>query len=131
MTLVAKCGWAVLGLTLAGIAALAATGRRVRVDGESMEPTLRPGDRLFLFPPLSLQPGDIVAVRDPRPPGRLLVKRVKWLDQARQLISVEGDNPAGSTDSRAFGPVARRAVVGRAVYRYSPASRAGPMGRGR
>jgi nickel-type superoxide dismutase maturation protease len=115
VTLVAKCRW---------------VARRVTVAGASMEPALSPGDRLLFFPPLSrLRPGDIVAVPDPRQPARLLVKRVTSLDG--RFVSVEGDNPDESTDSRVFGPVERRAILGRAVYRYAPAGRVGPVGSGR
>ncbi len=89
-----------------------------------MEPNLVPGDRLLLFPPLKLRAGDVVAVRDPRNPERLLVKRLTAV--GRHTITMEGDNP----DSRVFGPVARRAVVGRAVYRYGPGGRVGPIRRG-
>jgi nickel-type superoxide dismutase maturation protease len=96
-----------------------------------MEPTLLPGDRLLLVPSVALRRGQIVAVTDPRNPSRLLVKRVAGLDRRTRLVSLEGDNPSASSDSRLFGPVARRAVVGRAVYRYAPAERAGPVGRGR
>jgi type IV secretory pathway protease TraF len=44
---------------------------------------------------------------------------------------VEGDNPDKSTDSRVFGPVDQKALMGRAVYRYAPRARSGPIGGGR
>lgn len=91
-----------------------------------MLPTLRPGDRLLCLPAFRLRNGDIVAVRDPRD-GRLLVKRVASVDGGR--VRVVGDNPASSTDSRTFGPVPRRAIVGRAVWRYLPEDRRGRLGR--
>ncbi len=96
-----------------------------------MEPALAPGDRLIVIPARALRRGDIVAVPDPRDRRRLLVKRVTSIDRGERLVSVEGDNPAHSTDSRVFGPVRREDVLGRAVYRYAPAGRAGPVGRGR
>jgi nickel-type superoxide dismutase maturation protease len=99
----------------------AAAGRRATVEGTSMEPTLRAGDRLLLFPPWKLETGDVVAVRDPRDPRRLLIKRLTAVD--RGVVRIQGDNP----DSRVFGPVARRSVVGRAVYRYAPSGRVGPI----
>jgi nickel-type superoxide dismutase maturation protease len=110
---------------------LARVVRRVTVEGRSMEPALLPGDRLVVVPGLSLHRGDIVAVFDPRHRRRLLVKRITSVDPCQGLISVEGDNLDQSTDSRVFGPVSRETVVGRAVYRYAPAARAGPVGRGR
>jgi nickel-type superoxide dismutase maturation protease len=114
-----------------GLRRLAAAFPRVTVEGRSMEPSLLPGDRLLLVPARGLRPGQVVAAPDPRQPERLLVKRVVWVDTGRRLVWVEGDNLPHSTDSRAFGPLRRRAIVGRALYRYAPASRAGPVGVGR
>ena len=102
--------------------------RRVVVEGRSMEPTLEAGDRLLLVRPLrGRRPrvGDIVAATDPRPGGRLLIKRVASVQGDRVLI--EGDNQSSSTDSGDFGPVDRRAIVGRAVYRYGPPGRTGRL----
>ena len=108
--------------------------RRVAVEGDSMLPTVRPGDRLLVSPWMPARPGHLVAVRDPRTPARLLVKRVDRY--AAGGLWVLGDNPPASTDSRQFGPVPRAALVGRVFYRYHPALRAGPVdarsgGRGR
>jgi nickel-type superoxide dismutase maturation protease len=99
--------------------------RRVVVDGPSMEPTLTSGDRLLVVRRPGPAVGDIVAVRDPSGSGRLLVKRV--VSVVDDQVAVEGDNSRWSTDSRAFGPVARRAVVGRVIYRYAPPGRSGPL----
>jgi nickel-type superoxide dismutase maturation protease len=94
-----------------------------------MAPALAPGDRLLVMPLGRPRVGDIVAVPDPRDPGRMLVKRVVAADSRRRLLSVEGDNRTASTDSRTFGPVSCDDVLGRAVYRYSPSSRAGRVRR--
>jgi type IV secretory pathway protease TraF len=40
-------------------------------------------------------------------------------------VTVVGDNPAASTDSRTFGPVPPKLVRGRVVYRYWPEGRRG------
>ena len=95
---------------------------RVEVVGDSMLPALAPGDRLLVVAaPAGV--GDIVAVTDPRTPARTLVKRVAA--RGPEGVTVLGDNPAASTDSRALGPVAPAAIRGRAVYRYFPESRRG------
>jgi len=109
----------------AAVAASWVRPRRVAVEGSSMEPVLTGGDRLFVMRGRSPRVGDIVAVRDPRDARRLLVKRVVSVRGAEVVL--EGDNARASTDSRDFGPVDRRAVVGRAVYRYAPAGRTGPL----
>jgi nickel-type superoxide dismutase maturation protease len=96
--------------------------RRIVVEGDSMRPTLEPGDRVVCVRARRVHTGDLVAVHDPRD-GRLLVKRVATVDP----LTVVGDNAEASTDSRAFGPVARRDVVGRVVYRYLPEERRGRL----
>lgn len=90
-----------------------------------MLPTLQPGDRLVVSRHRRPRPGDLVAVRDPRQPARLLVKRVASIDGNR--VDIRGDNPRASTDSRTFGPLPTADVVGIVVRRYAPASRAGPV----
>jgi signal peptidase I len=110
----------------------------VVVRDDSMRPELAPGDRLWVDPRPGrpLVRGDIVVVRDPETPGRLLVKRLVGLAGDRPALGtpipegsvyLEGDNPGVSRDSRAFGPVPRLAVVGLAWFRYAPAERRGPL----
>jgi inner membrane protease subunit 1 len=107
------------------LAELLVRPRRVVVEGRSMEPTLAPGDRLLVTRARGLHAGDVVAVRDPRDRRRVLVKRVgAVLDDE---IVLRGDNPSASTDSRTFGPVPAKAVLGRVSRCYSPAWRAGPV----
>jgi nickel-type superoxide dismutase maturation protease len=93
-----------------------------------MEPTLRRGDWL-LFDPLtfrrrSARPGELVVVPDPREPARWLVKRVGAVETDGRLL-VAGDDPAESTDSRAFGSVSPVDVVGQPWFRYWPPGRVG------
>jgi len=115
-----------------GVVAVRRSLHRVEVAGASMAPALQPGDRLVVVgrpwgPPRWPRPGQVVAVPDPREPSRLLVKRVRSVDTGRGTLDVAGDAPAASTDSRTFGPVPRSTVLGRAVYRYAPPERRGPL----
>lgn len=91
-----------------------------------MEPTLSAGDRVVTVPAFWLRPGQIVTVVDPRDAGRRprreLVKRLAGRVGRRWVVL--GDNLAESTDSRAFGPVERRAVRRRVLGRYAPAGAA-------
>jgi signal peptidase I len=105
---------------------------RVEVVGTSMRPALEPGDRLVVvgmpwFPPPWPRPGQVVAVADPRDSRRLLIKRVQAVHHDDGILEVVGDAPEASTDSRTFGPVPRSSIVGRAVYRYAPMGRRGPL----
>lgn len=90
-----------------------------------MLPTLREGDHVVIVRG-RLRHGDVVAIRDPRRPSRIIVKRVESIaSDPRGALTVVGDNPRESTDSRHFGAVPRSLVVGRVVYRYAPVERAG------
>jgi nickel-type superoxide dismutase maturation protease len=78
--------------------------RRVTVEGYSMMPTYRPGERLTAlrrWRPVHV--GDVVVVRDPREESRWLLKRC--VAKTHSMLDLRGDNPAGSTDSRDFGLV--------------------------
>jgi phage repressor protein C with HTH and peptisase S24 domain len=91
-----------------------------------MQPALEPRDRLVVWQWARFKPGDIVVVREP---DRLLtfgVKRVARLEPNGEVV-VHGDNPNVSRDSRAYGPVARRLILGRVIFRYLPAERRGRL----
>jgi len=98
---------------------------RYEVLGDSMQPTLAPGDWLLAWqrpPPRCLRPGRLVVAGRPDAPTMEVIKRVA----ARQgdALVLRGDNPAASTDSRAFGPLAAAAVTGLVCLRYWPPHRA-------
>ena len=88
--------------------------RHMRVDGFSMAPTLLPGD-LVLIKPLKAQatlpaPGSIVVAQHPDRSSTRIIKRLATI-QAGNLVLL-GDNPQASTDSRQFGAVPRRLLIG-------------------
>ena len=91
-----------------------------------MRPTLEPADRVVVLRGRA-RTGDVIALRDPRAPERIIVKRVHAIVEGG--LDVRGDNAGASTDSRTFGAVAPSAVLGRVVYRYAPAARAGRVRR--
>jgi nickel-type superoxide dismutase maturation protease len=113
------------------LAALWRIHRRVEVTGSSMSPALVEGDRLLVLWVPSFWPlrrGEVVALPDPRhaPHGApMLVKRVSGF--APDGVIVRGDNETQSTDSAVFGPVPRRSIAGRVVYRYGPPTRSGRL----
>lgn len=86
-----------------------------------MAPTLLPGDRIVVVRAGRPSPGRMVSLSDPRRPERTVVKRVVSVDAAG--VTVAGDNPHASTDSRTFGPVPPGSVKGRVLYRYHPPDR--------
>ena len=116
---------AVIGLTTAAGVVAAGRVRRVEVSGPSMRPTLHAGDRLVVVRDRMPRPGELAAVVDPRNPRRVIVKRVVALRGTHLVL--RGDNADASVDSRHFGPVDRRALRGRVVYRYFPPQRRGKL----
>ena len=101
--------------------------RRIEISGESMAPTLEPGDRVLVVRAGRPRPGDIVACVDPREPNRTIVKRVAGVDGRQYTIL--GDNFDASTDSRHFGPVDANSIIGHLIFRYFPERSAGLMWR--
>ena len=76
--------------------------RRVAVRGPSMSPALHDGDVVLARFAAPVRPGDVVLVRWPARPGQLSVKRAARVVDGGWWVA--GDNPFGSTDSRAAGP---------------------------
>jgi nickel-type superoxide dismutase maturation protease len=100
--------------------------QRFRVQDTSMRPVVQPGDRLLVARWLKPRAGDLVVVRDPEHQSTFLVKRVASVEPNGDLV-VRGDNPNVSRDSRHFGSVARRLVLGRVFYRYFPFAARGKL----
>jgi phage repressor protein C with HTH and peptisase S24 domain len=90
----------------------------VLVLGPSMVPTLRHGDAVLVRRGGPVRPGDVVVGRFPGGPPHLVVKRA--VRPAGGGWWLEGDNPLGTDDSRAYGP---GVVLGRVLCRYWPLRR--------
>ena len=86
------------------------------VKEQSMEPSCREGDFVlvnrmsYLFSRPKV--GHIVVLRDPRDSSQHIVKRITVIKDS--FIWVEGDNKEKSTDSRNFGWVNVKALLGQA-----------------
>jgi len=105
-----------------GLARLSPVSRYV-VDGPSMEPAYRAGDRLLVnrlaYRRHRPSAGDVVVLRDPEHPERVLVKRVALDVRCGETDAyVLGDNAGASRDSRTFGPVPIDRIIGRVWFRY-------------
>jgi signal peptidase I len=125
---------AVLAFALGATTLLLRTGYvAVRVDGVSMEPTLRPGDRVLVrrMRPHRLRRGQVVVFAHPGGDTPYLVKRAVALpgDPVPPLpglagsrvpagsLVVLGDNPHASFDSRQAGYFAADTLLGVVVRR--------------
>ncbi|HZD06474.1 MAG TPA: signal peptidase I [Longimicrobiales bacterium] len=104
---------------------------RVEIEGDSMMPTLRPGDWALAARPRRIRRGDVVVIEHPERPGFEMVKRVIAIAGdpvggrvlAPGEVWVQGDHPARSTDSRTFGPVSGNAVRATVRLIYWPPER--------
>jgi nickel-type superoxide dismutase maturation protease len=88
---------------------------RFRVSGNSMLPTLQPGEDVLVVPvqnTTKLSPGDIVVCLHPLTPSLRMVKRISetFYDGSCYVLS---DNAVEGSDSRSFGVVSREFIVGR------------------
>jgi nickel-type superoxide dismutase maturation protease len=83
------------------------------VVGDSMSPTLLPGDRLLVRWGAPVRPGDVVVLHRPDRPRLVVVKRAVRLVPGGWWVL--GDNPARSDDSRLFGPAPPAAIIARSL----------------
>ena len=95
--------------------------KRFVVEGHSMEPLIKGGQGVLInrFAYLFSQPkvGDIVALKAPRRPNKLLLKRVEKALEGNRYIVV-GINKVDSTDSRQFGWVSSKDILGKIWLKY-------------
>jgi len=91
--------------------------RRIKVSGHSLSPDFEEGDFVVTVKiPLFLRflkRGDIVVFTQPL--YGTLIKRVEWVDTAREQVFVVGSH-AHSVDSRQFGPVPGRSLIGKVIW---------------
>jgi nickel-type superoxide dismutase maturation protease len=83
--------------------------QRVRVAGNSMTPTLLPGDWLLVRHRARVRPGAIVLARFRSRPDLLVLKRAVAESADGWLLG--SDNPGAGSDSRQYGPAEVHAVA--------------------
>jgi len=91
-------------------------GRRrlLKVEGDSMHPTLKSGDVVLIDPGAFIAIGDIVVAQHPYKQSVKLIKRVESIELGGRYV-LKGDNPAGSTDSRTVGTIAKADIAGKVI----------------
>jgi nickel-type superoxide dismutase maturation protease len=85
-----------------------------------MTPLLNPGEEVLIDPGAyhrcPPQPGDLVVATHPRDKSLRLIKWVVYVDQ--QACFLKGINATASTDSREFGLVPFKTLMGKVVCRF-------------
>ncbi len=104
--------------------------RRFLVEGSSMNPGYKEGDRLLISPILlRFSPpteGDVVVIQHPKKSNKQLLKRVigvpgdrvEGVELGQEEYFVLGDNKGKSEDSRHFGKIMRNQILGKVWFRY-------------
>ena len=88
------------------------------IEGDSMTPTLKTGDRVLIDKSSPISIGDVVVANHPFKSSVKLIKRVSSIAPDGN-ISLIGDNPNESSDSRGFGSINRTDIIGRVVARLA------------
>jgi nickel-type superoxide dismutase maturation protease len=93
----------------------------LKVTGESLSPLFQEGDYVLIGKiPLflrSLKSGDIIVFRHPH--YDILIKRIESISPDTDEIYVLGAHP-DSADSRRFGPIRRKDIVGKVLWHIKP-----------
>lgn len=92
---------------------------RFIISGHSMEPNILQGQTVLAssIPYLFSKPkiNDIVALRE-RKSGKVFIKRIVKVDGEKYFVS--GDNKKDSMDSKDFGWIERKEIVGRVILNF-------------
>ena len=82
-----------------------------------MEPTLRPGDVVFVNRALSarqsIREGDVVVASHPHTPEVLIIKRIEFLTDGSVYLMSDNRASSDASDSRRFGVISTDSVVGK------------------
>jgi len=86
-----------------------------KVEGSSMEPLLKSGDRVLIKREKAYAEGDIVVTQHPFKRSVRLIKKVDKVADGRAFLM--GLNREASTDSRVFSSIPVNQIIGRATSR--------------
>lgn len=88
----------------------------LKVQGESMYPTIEPGTFVLAASFKKPDCGDLVVFKEPGD-GPFAIKRVIFINNGRYWV--EGDNKSRSIDSRNYGWLAKKAKVYKVYFSFS------------
>lgn len=85
----------------------------LKVKGHSMESYLYSGQQVLAVGFLPIRKRDVVVFRHS---SSIFIKRVIEIKEGQ--YSLEGDNKNDSLDSRAFGLIEKKDIIGKVVWRF-------------
>ena len=85
--------------------------QRFTIYENSMLPTLAPGDDILVFHWSRGGVGDIIVAQHR---DKIIIKRINSIENGQYFLI--GDNPNESTDSRRFGPISQKDIIGKVIY---------------
>lgn len=87
------------------------------VSGSSMDPTLKNGDYVIAYQS-DFKVGDIVVINSSGIcNSSRIIKRITAIDG--EMVFVEGDNKENSYDSRNFGWIDKKLIIGTVIYHHA------------
>ena len=95
-----------------------------RVEGDSMFPTLQEGDLVLVNPHAEYEVGDIAVARHPFKQSVTIIKRIAKILPGERYILLS-DNLDESSDSRSFGAIPAKDMLGKAEAIISEKRRRG------
>lgn len=90
-----------------------------RVAGDSMTPTLQEGDLVLVNPHAELRVDDIVVARHPFKQSVIIIKRIAEILPGERYLLLS-DNLEESADSRSFGAIPAKDILGKAEAKIKP-----------
>lgn len=85
---------------------------KFRIQEKSMSPYLNPGDLVIIFRTKNIKRNDVVVFEKDED---FYIKRVDKIDNDKLFLT--GDNKKESTDSRKFGWINKKDIVGKVIYK--------------
>jgi nickel-type superoxide dismutase maturation protease len=96
--------------------------KRLKVVGNSMLPLLQPGEEILIdlnaYRQIVPQVGDIVVTKYRDRLNLIIIKRITAVNEDGSCF-LSGDNPSESTDSRHWGTVPVKDILGKVTSRFA------------
>lgn len=96
--------------------------KKLKIKGISMQPTLNSGEEVLMNPRAYLkrspQVNDIVVIIHPQQPNLKIIKRIIKIETGDRYFLL-GDNLHHSDDSRSFGLIEKKNIIGKLTTRTS------------